>query len=374
MTTPDKQPEVALVTGFDSLLARRICRQLLEDRPSSTVNLLVPEELSLQAGHFVEELPAHMQPRCQVLEGAPTSMNLGVSSDTYRQLASLLVEIHHASELADPTAGQHAHFHSNVEGTREMLELASSCGRLERFCHWSTTQVSGTRSGVVMEDELECRQGFANSYQRSKLEAERLVRRWARRLPVTVFRPALLSGDSETGEADHRTPVFQLLRMLVSGRSDLSAVIPTGSSAPLNLVPVDFATRAAAHLARTKQGVGATFHLVDPAPYSVRRFCELVARKAHRQPPKSFLPAGLARLLPRVPLVSRFTDALPEAVSSAIDQMVFFNCRNTLDALRPSGITCPPLATYVERMVRYVRQAGGSERSQPEEEIPDPLA
>jgi thioester reductase-like protein len=234
--------------------------------------------------------------------------------------------------------------------------------------------VAGDRQGVVMEDELEAGQRFSDDYERSKYEAEKLVRRWARRIPVTVFRPTLLGGDSTDGTLDPAGPAFRLFEMLISGGRDSLALSSTASDAPFNLVPIDFVVRAADQIARHKAAVGRTFHLVDPNPLSVRRLYTLVARKAHRQPPKRLLPPQLVEWLPKVPLLSRLQPHLPTPLSVFALHNVFFNSQNTADLLRDTDVHCPPLHAYIDLVVRHVREVIDQRRPAAEEEISDPLA
>ena len=107
---------------------------------------------------------------------------------------------------------------------------------------------------------------------------------------------------------------------------------------------------------------------------SGRRVCELIARKAHRKPPKPLIPAPVARFLLKVPAVARWADSLPAGVVNLFDTMAFYNCANTVTLLDPTGIRCPPLDRYMELLVRFVREAQDARRRRPTEEIADPLA
>ena len=77
---------------------------------------------------------------------------------------------------------------------------------------------------VVAEDELEEGQNFRNAYEESKYQAERLVRRAASFIPVSVFRPASVVGDSRTGEIDRFEGPYYLGLLLVM--SPLMVPIP----------------------------------------------------------------------------------------------------------------------------------------------------
>ena len=119
--------------------------------------------------------------------------------------------IHHTAAVYYLGAKRELVERVNVDGTRTMLELAADCTHLRRFVHWSTAQVSGARSGVILEEELDCGQRFRNVYEETKFRAERMVRDASRRLPVTILRPGIIVGDSKTGEIDKFDGPYYLL-------------------------------------------------------------------------------------------------------------------------------------------------------------------
>ena len=92
--------------------------------------------------------------------------------------------------------------------------------------HWSTAQVSGARSGVILEEELDCGQRFRNVYEETKFRAERMVRDAARRLPITILRPGIIVGDSKTGEIDKFDGPYYLLVLIVSSPIDVHLPLP----------------------------------------------------------------------------------------------------------------------------------------------------
>src|SRR5207253_8313112 len=98
----------------------------------------------------------------------------------------------------------------NVHGTQRMLDLADRIAArrgLRRLVHVSTAYVAGRHRGLFAETDLWTGQEFRNSYERSKAEAEELVRRRGDRFPAVVVRPSIVVGDSATGW----TPAFNVL-------------------------------------------------------------------------------------------------------------------------------------------------------------------
>ena len=157
------------------------------------------------------------------------------------------------------------------------------------------------------------------------------------------------------------------------GLRKLRVPLPGRGTAPLHVVPVNFVIDATHHLAHDERAVGRTFHLVDPCPLGARHIYEKVAQRAQGRPLKrDTFSATLARALLRVPGLERVART-PLAFLEQLDHYVFYNCRGTLDLLEGSGIACPPFETYVDNLVRYVREVRETRNQQlPDEEF-DPL-
>jgi nucleoside-diphosphate-sugar epimerase len=258
----------------------------------------------------------------------------------------------------------------NVDGTRNLLELSRDCENLSRFNYFSTCYVSGDRVGVIAEDELDRGQSFRNAYEETKFQAERLVQRAGNTLPVTIYRPASVVGDSRTGEIDRFEGPYYLGILLVTSPMVVPLPLPGNGVAPLNVVPVDFVVSAVWHLSRDPRGLGRTFHLVDPNPMSARRVYELIAEKSNRKLPRFNLSARAADVMLRLPVLEKL--ARPQrAAISYVNHLAIYNCHNTLELLDGTGIRCPPLASYLDQLVAYVREQYRKRRENLE--VEDPL-
>jgi thioester reductase-like protein len=362
-----------LVTGFPSYTARRMVQKLLASDPKEQVFMLVRDKFTIDAEEFGAELLPNQRKRLVVLVGDVSSMDLGLSGKEYRTLVGELTNIHHMAAHLHLSARKEIIQQINVGGTRGVLELALECRRLRRFNYWSTAHVSGDREGLIMEDELFVGQKFLNHYEHSKYAAEKIVRSMSRRVPATIFRPSVIVGDSKTGELDRFDGPYHLMVLIVDSPLDLQIPLPGAGCAPLHLVPIDFVIDAAYHLSRLEDAVSKTYHLVDPCPLSAHSVLQLVAERAHRKPPRGSIPAGIARALLKVPILSRLGIS-SRTVLEGLTRNVYYNCRNTLEALRHTEIWCPSFETYVDNLVRYVKDVRAARRRRLDEEIVDPLA
>jgi thioester reductase-like protein len=363
--------DVSLVTGFPAFTARRLVRALTAADPDERIHLLAREKFAAAAAEFLDTLPAEARARVRILEGDVCDMDLGLAGAEYHALAGELTAIHHTAAVYYLGAKRELVERVNVDGTRTVIELAGDCGKLRRLIHWSTAQVAGARSGVILEEELDTGQRFRNVYEETKFKAERMAREAQRRLPVTILRPGVIVGDSQTGEIDKFDGPYYLMVLIVSSPLDVHLPLPGRGNAPLNLVPIDFVVDAAVALSKDPRAAGGTFHLTDPCPFSARTVYELVAHRADKKPPRGAIPTGLARALLRAPGLERLARA-PLAFLEAFNHLALYNCRHTL-ALLDGNVRCPPFDTYVDNLVRYVREVQAQRRQRLEDEAADPF-
>ena len=157
----------------------------------------------------------------------------------------------------------------NVKGTRGVLALARERerrGGLRRLQYVSTAFVAGNRTDLVGEDELDAQLGHKNSYEQSKFESETEVRRAFAELPITVYRPSIVVGDSSSGVTSSFNAFYWPLKIFALG---IWRTCPGRANTPLDLVPVDYVVRAMLHLGRRADSVGRSFHLAAGAEGAV---------------------------------------------------------------------------------------------------------
>jgi thioester reductase-like protein len=368
--------KVALVTGFPtSFLATRVVQKLLAEEPETSLRLLVQERALERANALLSAMSEVDRDRVRILEGDCAAMDLGLSGAEIVELASEVDVIHHCAAMTYLGVEQEAARYLNVEGTREVLELAQDAEHLERLVHWSTALVSGARRGYVLESELEATAGFRNAIEKTRFEAETLVRRASGRVPTTILRPSIVVGDSLTGEIDRLEGPYLLVLLMLNAPMDLRMPLPGRGDIPLNVVPIDYVVDAGYAIARDRRSLGKTFHLVDPEPVTARRVFELIARAAGRPVPRGFVPTNLATALLRTPGLERFAH-VPRAFLEQLATEVVYDDRNAREILDELDLRCPPFESYAGVMVEYVRRQQASRRAQSRDdtqEIEDPL-
>ncbi len=371
-----EQGKVALVTGFPtSFLATRVVQKLLAEEPGISLRLGVQERSLDRARVQLEKLGHRDRDRVRILEGDAAAMDLGLSGRELVELAREVDFIHHCAAITYLGVDHESARRLNVDGTREVLELAHEAEHLERLVHWSTALVSGARRGYVLEEELDAAAGFRNAIEKTRFEAEVLVRRAAEQVPTTILRPSIVVGDSVTGEIDRLEGPYLLVLLMLNAPMDLRMPLPGRGDIPLNVVPIDFVVDAGYAIAKDRRSLGKTFHIVDPDPVTARRVFELIARTAGRPVPRGFLPTNLATALLRTPGLERFAH-VPRAFLEQLATEVVYDDRNAREILDEVDLRCPRFESYVEVMVEYVRRQQSLRRAHAREDAPeieDPL-
>ncbi len=359
----------AFVTGYPGFIGKRLVEHLARENPEGRITLLVQPRFAREARAYVERLQGA---RVELLSGDVVDMHLGLAGPEYQRLVDETTHIFHLAAISYLGMPREEAQRVNVGGTSNVLELAHECKALQRLVHFSTCYVSGDRVGVIAEDELECGQSFRNAYEETKYEAERLVQRAMGRLPITVVRPSTVVGDSATGEIDRFEGPYYLGMLLVLSPLVLPLPLPGNGVAPLNVVPVDFVVKAVWSLAQRPEAAGKTVHLVDPNPMSARRVYELIAERANRKLPRFSLPARAADWFLRIPGVEKL--ARPQRAAVAyVNHLALYNCHTALELLDGTGVRCPPLMSYLDRLIDYALTTWKSRHQMSANEIDDPL-
>lgn len=228
----------------------------------------------------------HRLPRPVILTGDIGQKDLGLSERQSNWVASYCDQvIHGAAVLRFQGADRKQDpWKTNLTGTQNVIEFSKQSG-INHFQYISTAYVCGKREQVVLEEELDVQQEFRNDYEISKFEAEKLIRKSAKHFKsITVYRPGVVVGDSETGYTSTYHGLFLYLRlfaMLVpeqqrndQGKFETSIRLPIDGDEPRNLVPVDWVSKTIAHLASTPEAFGRTFHLVPDKCTTAREVIE----------------------------------------------------------------------------------------------------
>lgn len=297
-----------LLTGATGLLGRYLLRDL--SLAGQKVAVLVrPTDRQTAEARVAGLLAAWERqgtasiPAPHVLVGDITEPGLGLSAEDRDWVAGHCdMVLHNAASLEfEATGGEESEpWRSNVGGTRNMLDLCRETGIVD-FHHVSTAYVCGLREDVVREDELDVGQAFGNDYEKSKVRSERLVREADFLAPPTIYRPAIIVGDSRTGYTTTFHGYYALVRLavtltrMVEGAEQIDWSIPlhdlTGNEVK-NLVPVDWVSAAMAEVVGQRRLWGTTYHLTPTDPVKADTIREVIEKVVGYEGTTAFAGAG----------------------------------------------------------------------------------
>ncbi|MFC1890591.1 SDR family oxidoreductase [Thermodesulfobacteriota bacterium] len=259
-----------LITGATGFLGRNILHRLLAEHEDERFVLLVrgdergsPRQRlhRILESRYEESRAEAFKKRIDLVPGDITWEHFGMDDRGYEALAGSVDRIIHsaASVVFNHPLKQARTI--NVKGTETILDFAESChakGLLKRLDYIGTAYVAGDRSGLILEDELDKGQSFHNTYEQTKFEAERLVRERMQGLPVTIYRPSIIVGDSRTGRTSSFNVMYFPLKIYARG---IWRWIPGNPGAKVDIIPVDYICAALDHISSLEETIGKCYHL-----------------------------------------------------------------------------------------------------------------
>jgi NAD(P)-dependent dehydrogenase (short-subunit alcohol dehydrogenase family) len=352
------------VTGASGFIGRRLVRQLLARRGAVVHYLLRPS-----SKEKVAELLAYWGvdgKRARPVFGDLAQPKLGLSKAALKELGRV-DHFFHLAAIYDLAADAESQILVNIEGTRNAVAAANEM-KAGCFEHVSSIAAAGMYEGVFREDMFEEAENVDHPYFQTKHDAEQIVRKECK-VPWRVYRPALVVGDSKTGEMDKIDGPYYFFKLIQRMRQMLPPWMPTLGieGGRINIVPVDFVVDAIEHIAHQKGLDGKAFHIVDPTPYRVGDILNIFAKAAHA--PQfalrvnaaliGFIPASVKKGMLALTPVRRIRNAvmkdlgLPEDIITFVNYPTRFDCRQTNAALKGTGIECPRLEDYAYRLWDY---------------------
>ena len=353
------------VTGATGFIGKRLVKKLLE-RKGSTVYFLLRKESASKAA-ALREYWGVSAARAVAVHGDLTGKKLGVSADDIKKLKGGVDHFYHLAAVYDLSADEDSQIAVNIDGTRNTIEFAKAI-EAAHFHHVSSIAAAGLYEGVFREDMFEEAENYEHPYFRTKHESEKIVRHECK-VPWTVFRPAMVVGDSTTGEMDKIDGPYYFFKLIQRMRQLLPPWMPSVGleGGRVNIVPVDFVVNALDHISHKPAISKKCFHLVDPMGYRVGDVLDIFSRAAHAPKMNIFVNAALLGFIPKSVKKGLMTLAPVRRVRSAVmkdlgvpeDMMAFvnyptrFDSREMTAALKGSSIECPNLRDYAWRLWDY---------------------
>src|ERR1700754_1340088 len=350
---PDR--ETFFITGFPGFIANRLLERLA--RKECNFILLVQPSLAAHAYEEIDRiasLAGRSIAEFQIVEGDIAEPKLALNAPDLELVQQEATRVFHLAAVYDLAVPEDVALRVNVGGTRNVVELARSLPHLKQFHHVSTCYVAGKREGVILESELRHDAGYRNYYEESKYRAELEVDSAKADLPVTIYRPSVVCGDSQTGETGKYDGVYFLIHYLLKWPRMLSLINIGNHKVSLNLVPVDFVVDAMAALAFDQNAIGKTVQLSDSSPLSTNELFNAIARSANGKRSRITAPATWVRFFLMLPPSPKIT-GLPHSAVPYFFVKQLYDSTQAQALLKPHGIECPQFPGYVDNIVNFVK-------------------
>lgn len=353
------------VTGATGFIGKRLVKKLLERKGSVVYFLIRKESANKVAG--LREFWGVSAARVVPVHGDLTAKKLGVSAEEIKKLKGQIDHFYHLAAVYDLGADEESQVAVNIDGTRHTVEFAKAIDA-GHFHHVSSIAAAGLYEGVFREDMFEEAENYDHPYFMTKHESEKIVRQECKG-KWSVYRPAMVVGDSTTGEMDKIDGPYYFFKLIQRMRQLLPPWMPAVGleGGRINIVPVDFVVNALDVISHKTDITKKCFHLVDPVGYRVGDVLDIFSKAAHAPKMNLFINAALLGFIPKsvkkglmaLAPVRRIRNAvlkdlgLPEDMLAFVNYPTRFDCRDTLAALKGSGVTCPNLKDYAWRLWDY---------------------
>ena len=358
-----------LLTGVTGFVGSEILYELLA-RTDAHVDCFVRARTDAEAADRLRGIVERMlgegtwelvRDRVDAVRGDLTQRRLGLSGDDAVRLIGQTTHIVHGAASVSFGMSLNRARDINVRGTMEMLTFAQGCHRvgvLERFGYISTAFVSGRHPGVFAEDMLEARQQFRNTYERTKFEAEQMVRWRGGDLPVTTVRPSIVVGHSRSGATRGFNVVYWPLKLYADGVFRYS---PAAPDLPVDMVPVDFVARGTVEAVLGAGRPGMTYALAAGHRATTAQVVADLAADVFGVEPPLLLSTPVDRVV--LPLAVRLAAVGPwsqyakplRAYLPYFLRGSRFDTRNADALLAIRGVTPPPVEVFLRPVLEFAR-------------------
>ncbi len=355
------------VTGATGFVGKFLVKNLL--KREGTIYVLVRKQSVKKLDTTIAwwGLDTKSQKRIVPVVGDLGKAKLGLAPADLTKLRGKVKHFFHLAAIYDMSADAESQRVANIDGTRNAVELADAL-KAGCFHHTSSIAAAGLYDGTFREDMFEEAEELDHPYFRTKHDSEAIVRNECK-TPWRVYRPGMVVGHSKTGEIDKIDGPYYFFKLIQKMRNMLPQWMPTIGieGGRINIVPVDYVVDAMDYIAHKKGLDGGCFHLTDPEPMRIGEILNMFAKDAHapqmtmRLNAKmfSFVPDYVLQGLMSVAPVRRARNqiladlGIPKDVFSFISYPTKFDNRDTVKALKGSGISVPKLQDYSWRLWDY---------------------
>jgi thioester reductase-like protein len=341
-----------LLTGASGFLGTFLLAELLkstESRVTCLTRALNPEEARARITQKLKAFGVWDQisdDRIIPIPGDLSKPLLGLSQRQFEEMSKVIDVIYHNGAMVNLLYPYHALKPTNVNGTEEILRMASR-GRPKTVHFVSTLSVfdpgdPNSQSAALYEDQpLGNWQNLPSGYAQSKWAGEKLISEAGNRgIPVVIYRPSSITGHTITGACNPRDFLSQFIRACIQ----LSCVPDV--EAKINMVPVDYISKALIALSTLDEVVGRRFHLINLQPTQLHELLECLICSGLPVQKVSYKTWRSRCESSNIILPAFFAERRNDATWT--DER--FDGRSTLNLLARVGIECPLITPHLLRL------------------------
>src|SRR5712671_7104424 len=256
------------LTGSTGYIGAHVASNLLRDHGAALNVLVRARDVSEAEGRLwrafqlhldFPQFYEHLQTRVRVFRGDLTEPGFGLNRDEYDRLIHTTDSVIHCAASLNRKSEKSC-LNVNLRGTLEVLTLARNAEHyhgMRRFSQVSTVAVAGKRQDeVVGEDRsIDWNRSDYDPYARTKKFTEHMTRQLLPEVPITIFRPSIVLGDSRHPE----TTQFDMVKAFVFLAG--LPVLPFPAKDKIDIVNVDFVADAIVTLHQKENPLHDTYHL-----------------------------------------------------------------------------------------------------------------
>src|SRR5271155_5161531 len=213
---------------------------------------------SLQLHLAFPEFLDYLNSRITIFRGELTTDRFGLSDDDYHTLVDTTNSLIHCAASLNRKSEKQC-LNVNLRGGLEVIQLARRAQNrngLRRYSHVSTVAVAGQRQDeVVTEDAaIDWARSDYDPYARTKKFCEHMLHQLLADVPRTIFRPAIVLGDSRRAQTTQFDMVqaFDILSRFT--------VLPLRPNDRIDIVPANYVGSAIVALHQKTQPAHGIYH------------------------------------------------------------------------------------------------------------------
>ncbi len=331
-----KAKEIFFVTGGTGFIGGYILRQL--------------HKLNFKTYTLVRDIHDPKIPKHKNLipiKGDITKPKLGISDKDFDKIKNEVTTFIHAAALYNTSAPEKELKKTNLRGTINVLDFCKKAKKLKSFNYLSTLYVSGAYEGKFPENKLPRVRKFHNPYEKSKYEAERRVLTF--RKSKRIFRLPMVVGEQKTGKTAKFDGIYKLISLLNRGKFYF---YPGDCHGPVNVIPVDFATKFILQVILSNKFKNKIFNMVGPEKINYKKFINYSLKILGGVKPYFIFPEPLwsqiVKISWRIPIFNLKSLNL-------FNQKITYENKNYLKACKSLRISHPNLLKYLAKVITYYK-------------------